>query len=100
MSAAMLARTMQTTTLRRLATPRQHAMTPAAAFSTTRPALNTNPQLPAFSFKHITSNPRTKRMLIGGLVVLCSIEAYGWYYFAPQVLGKKKEGGDGENAGS
>ncbi len=85
------------------------ALTPAtrrAGFSTAQtvrnanpnPTPNQNPLYPAFSFKHITSNPRTRKWLIAAFVGLACVETAGWIKFAPKVWGKKDGGEEGSSA--
>lgn len=47
-------------------------------------------EMPAFNLAHITTRPLTRRLLIAGICVLASVEAYGWYNFGPKILGWDK----------
>ena len=78
---------------------------PAVFFSTAGAAVrsgnggsppNSNPSFPAFKLSHITSNPRTRRWLIGGFVVLCGLESTMWYKVGGNMWGKEKDETGGE----
>ncbi|EON99791.1 putative rep helicase protein [Phaeoacremonium minimum UCRPA7] len=89
----------------RAAAPRfmLRATRPAAvqrsAFSTTQPALNGkpaaeasgNPELPKFSLKHLSANPRTRFWIGASIFVLGCIEGATWVKFWPKITGKKEE---------
>jgi hypothetical protein len=81
----------------------------AARFSTTTPSPSTaNPILQAnqsqaqtqgqpsssgFSLKGLISNPRRRRALLAGLVVLAGVDAWVWVkFFRPGAKGEKAEG--------
>jgi len=74
---------------------------PRRAFSGSRTALaqedNKNPSLPSFSFKDITSNRRTRGILIGCFVVLACLEGAAWLKFAPKIW---NSGNDDEGSGN
>lgn len=75
-----------------------------SAFSTTVSALSGggkpagegpgNPELPKFSLKHLSSNPRTRFWIGTSIFVLACIEGATWVKFWPKITGKKEEGAE------
>lgn len=77
-------------------------------FSTTRIARNTsagangstnangNPSYPKFSLKSIVPNPRMRKAIIAGLVVMAGVEGYMWVRYWPQIMGWVGYGGEGK----
>jgi len=72
---------------RALSTTRRMASAPNSKGTNPGPNPSPNPSVGEFSFKNITSNPRTRRFLIGAFVVLACIEGVGWWNFAPKIFG-------------
>ncbi|KAH8884721.1 hypothetical protein GQ53DRAFT_846149 [Thozetella sp. PMI_491] len=73
------------------------SLTPAtrrSAFSTSPSLLHSqpqNPDIPQFSFKDISSNPRTRFWLRATFVVLACVEGATWYNIWPKITGRGAE---------
>jgi hypothetical protein len=91
---ALIANRVAAITLPRITVQRAALFSTSTAMRSAEVNAAGNPSYPRFSFKNLTSNPRTRRFLIGGLVVLCGIEGATWYTFGPKILenikGKKE----------
>ncbi|KAK4145287.1 uncharacterized protein C8A04DRAFT_27047 [Dichotomopilus funicola] len=55
---------------------------------------NGNPSYPKFSLKSIVPNPRMRKAIMAGLVVMAGMEGYMWVTYWPQIMGWVGYGGE------